>query len=169
MFDGTTNDGDRFVAAVRELRRSVEHGDAGIERIMKAVRREQRIRRRLFPALVAAICGIVVSVVVWRIAVTLPNPNRLAESPRANSFVQFVYVGAAAQEVSLVGSFNNWDPQANPLRRDNTEGVWVAEVRLPPGHHEYAFNVDGHWVPDADAPLGASDEFGIANSVILVQ
>lgn len=169
MPDKRPADTDRFGRAVHVLRQPVPGDDLAIQRIMHAVRRS-----RVVPALprravlAAAIAAVLATTMVWRFGFS-PTTQIQQVSTSERTFVQFVYVGPQAQAVSLVGSFNDWDPSANPLRQDGTHGVWTAEVPLKRGHHEYAFNVDGRWVPDYDAPLGASDEFGVANSVILVQ
>jgi 1,4-alpha-glucan branching enzyme len=135
---------------------------------MRAVYRDRSGRWWWRAAAAAAIAAtIIVTAGLWRL-VTTEGPRPVAGHD-SSSFVQFVYVGPEAHAVSLVGSFNDWDPRANPLQRDGRAGVWSAEISLPSGHHEYAFNVDGRWVPDDDAPTGASDEFGVTNSVILVQ
>jgi 1,4-alpha-glucan branching enzyme len=134
---------------------------------MHAVRQQQRSPRFHRATIrAAAVLAVVVAAGMWYLVTTVPGTTSVGET---TPFVQFVYVGPEAHAVSLVGSFNDWDPGANPLRREGPEGLWSAEVRLPLGHHEYAFNVDGRWIPDDDAPVGASDEFGVANSVILVQ
>ena len=83
--------------------------------------------------------------------------------------VQFVYVAADASGVSLVGDFNNWDPDATRLQRSTAEGVWSVVVPLRSGRYLYAFVVDGEtWMPDAAAPRGPEDEFGGPRSVLLV-
>lgn len=168
MPDRHSSDTDRFSRAVRELQQPVHGDDFAIQRIMQSVRRQRIVRSSLTrTVLAAALATALATAAVWRF-----GASRAPQEPLTNSeptFVQFVYIGPQAEAVSLVGSFNDWDPQANPLRQDRTQGVWTAEIPLKRGHHEYAFNVDGRWVPDDDAPLGASDEFGVANSVILVQ
>ena len=83
--------------------------------------------------------------------------------------VQFVLVAPGASRVSLVGDFNDWNPEAMPLRRSARDGAWTAEVPLAAGRHIYAFVVDGRdWVPDPNAPLTPGDDFGAPNSVIMV-
>lgn len=169
MSEPTSRNHDRFERALGELRGDVHSDDRDVARIMRAVYRENAARWWRRAGQAAAIAAVMVLAVgFWRFMNVEPPPVAPA-TDLDRSFVQFVYVGPEAQTVSLVGSFNDWDPRANPLRRDGGEGVWSAEVSLPPGHHEYAFNVDGRWVPDDDAPTGASDEFGVTNSVILVQ
>ena len=62
--------------------------------------------------------------------------------------VLFSLVAPEANEVELVGSFNNWDRQHGvPLTR-NSNGVWHAKLDLVPGRHLYKFVIDGMWCPD---------------------
>jgi len=56
--------------------------------------------------------------------------------------VNFFYSNPAAQSVSVIGDFNNWNPLTNPMRR-REDGWWFAEVPLTHGHHHYVFLVDG--------------------------
>lgn len=82
--------------------------------------------------------------------------------------VQFVFVSADARQVSLVGSFNDWDVNATPLKL-SPDGMWSVEVPLEPGRHVYSFVVDGkQWVPDSTAPRAPADELGISNSIVYV-
>ncbi|MGH7629580.1 MAG: isoamylase early set domain-containing protein [Gemmatimonadales bacterium] len=83
--------------------------------------------------------------------------------------VRFVLAAPGANNVALIGDFNNWDPAATPLRRAGRAGVWVVDVALAPGRHEYGFLIDGReWRPDPAAPRGAENEYGPANSVVTV-
>jgi 1,4-alpha-glucan branching enzyme len=52
-----------------------------------------------------------------------------------------------AEQVSVVGDFNNWESQKHPLRKD-ANGVWVCQMPLPAGQYAYSFVVDGVWQPD---------------------
>jgi hypothetical protein len=82
--------------------------------------------------------------------------------------VRFELAAPRASHVMLVGSFNEWNPTATPLVRDAATGKWVVSLRLPPGRHVYAFVVDGDVTADPAAPRAADDDFGSANSVVLV-
>jgi hypothetical protein len=82
--------------------------------------------------------------------------------------VRFELAAPRASRVMLVGSFNEWNPAATPLVRDVASGKWVVSLRLPPGRHVYAFVVDGDVTADPTAPRAADDDFGSANSVVLV-
>lgn len=69
--------------------------------------------------------------------------------------------------VFVAGTFNDWHPTANPMNALG-EGRWIAELRLPPGRHEYCLIVDGEWIPDPLAPETVPNPFGGANSVLHV-
>ena len=82
--------------------------------------------------------------------------------------VRFELSAPTASRVALVGSFNEWNPVATPLQRDPATGKWIVSLRLPAGRHVYAFVVDGDVTADPAAPRAADDDFGSANSVLLV-
>jgi 1,4-alpha-glucan branching enzyme len=94
----------------------------------------------------------------------------LGRSPAADGpapvTVRFVLVAPDAHQVTVAGTFNQWDAAATPLVRSGTAGVWTATLSLPAGEHQYAFVVDGaRWVPDPSAPA-VNDGFGRRNSVL---
>lgn len=49
-----------------------------------------------------------------------------------------------AKEVFVVGTFNDWTTDTNPLRRDR-DGLWSATLSLAPQRHEFKFIIDGAW------------------------
>lgn len=49
-----------------------------------------------------------------------------------------------AAQVLLAGSFNDWKPEATPMKR-RANGQWEASLELLPGHYEYKFVADGIW------------------------
>lgn len=80
----------------------------------------------------------------------------------------------SAAQAFVAGSFNEWRPDATPMRRDG-DGRWVADVPVPPGRHEYKFVVDGSWccAVGPDGPLeqiegGVPNAMGTSNRVIEV-
>lgn len=72
---------------------------------------------------------------------------------------------AAAAEVFVAGTFNNWNPGAKPMQRTAT-GEWSVELQLEPGRHEYLFVADGCWLPDPKALDRVENPYGGHNSVI---
>ncbi len=73
------------------------------------------------------------------------------------------------QTVSVVGSFNGWSHEANPLADPDGDGTWEATLDLEPGVYSYKFLVDGRaWYPDPAAREQADDNFGGVNSLVRV-
>ncbi|EKD81837.1 MAG: hypothetical protein ACD_39C01617G0002 [uncultured bacterium] len=80
---------------------------------------------------------------------------------------EFTYENAAATKVSIVGNFNNWNKDANPLTKEN--GIWKTHLNLKPGKHEYQFVVnDTDWVVDPKQEIAVKNKFEGMNSVIEV-
>lgn len=68
--------------------------------------------------------------------------------------------------VSLVGDFNSWNPDSQPLK--NSNGLWKTTVSLSPGRYEYRFFVDGKWQNDPDCTSCVSNPFGSENCIIIL-
>jgi Glycogen recognition site of AMP-activated protein kinase len=125
-------------------------------RVMTAL---ERRRRRFRPWLLAPALAAAAALVLW-LRPASPPPSLSASLVT----VRFVLVAPEARQVSLAGTFNQWNPQATPLIRAGN--VWTATLTLPAGQHQYAFVVDGaRWVPDPGAPA-VDDGFGRRNSVL---
>ncbi|NNF06642.1 MAG: hypothetical protein HKN21_07765 [Candidatus Eisenbacteria bacterium] len=76
---------------------------------------------------------------------------------------------SGAQRVTVAGSFNGWNMDANPLTDDNKDGVWEATIEIPSGEHHYKFVVNGsQWLTDESAASFVDDGFGGKNSVVNV-
>jgi Glycogen recognition site of AMP-activated protein kinase len=73
---------------------------------------------------------------------------------------------SSARKVYLAGDFNNWDPAALLMKKQ--EGGWVFPVHLAPGKHLYKFIVDGEWILDPDNKLWEENEHHTGNSVIWI-
>ena len=66
-----------------------------------------------------------------------------AAQPRAvPGAVEFAFVQPGAGRVSLVGDFNGWSKEENPMSR-GADGVWTTRRGLAPGIFQYLFLVDG--------------------------
>jgi hypothetical protein len=84
-------------------------------------------------------------------------------------YVRLAYVPAnpSVDKVTVVGSFNNWDPEATPLQRQ--DGVWSTVLVLAPGSYEYMFFENGaRWVTDPLAVQTTDDGFGGSNAILEV-
>lgn len=62
--------------------------------------------------------------------------------------VLFSLVAPEANDVELIGSFNEWDREHGVTLKRNPNGVWHATLDLPPGRHLYKYVIDGVWLPD---------------------
>lgn len=72
-------------------------------------------------------------------------------------------------EVSVIGSFNNWDPEATPMER-GASGIWEATIILEPGRYSYKFLIDNRVkITDPSSESQESDGFGGTNSVLIVR
>ncbi|HEX2967158.1 MAG TPA: isoamylase early set domain-containing protein [Syntrophorhabdaceae bacterium] len=79
----------------------------------------------------------------------------------------FRFEAPEAQQVSVVGCFNNWDPRANFLESDGN-GVWSCTLSIEPGEHEYRFIVDGMWCDDPDNLMRRPNGLGTENCVLVI-
>lgn len=87
----------------------------------------------------------------------------------ANGRLLFVFHDDAAETVSLAGSFNGWNPNATPLKRD-LAGLWSTEITAPrAGRFEYKFVINGQrWIEDPSNGMKAPDHLGGLNSLLLI-
>jgi len=69
-----------------------------------------------------------------------------------------------AEEVILMGDFNDWNPKKHPMRKGRN-GVWIKSVIISPGRYEYKFLVDGHWKEDLQNGQTCMNCFGTYNNI----
>jgi 5'-AMP-activated protein kinase regulatory beta subunit len=81
--------------------------------------------------------------------------------------VKMSFARAKANTVSLVGDFNQWDPNKHPMKQSE-EGIWEKIVVLHPGNYEYKFLVDGKWENDPQNPDSSYNQFGTLNNILNV-
>ncbi len=85
--------------------------------------------------------------------------------------IEFEYCNAAdsVRSVSLVGDFNGWQKNVDPLQKDSS-GYWRIVKHLTPGSFEYQFLVNGkHWIFDARNPRRVSNYINTGlNSVLTI-
>jgi len=179
----------------QELRKPVAVSSSFDARVMRAVRQLPRHARfRLWSRLTTP-RSVTVTPLSWGLlAASLAlfallgamhassDINRIAK-PFANALfpkgaggspdqrVQFVLVAPDAKKVSVVGDFNGWDAShALYQAKHRGGGVWSVTAQVPVGHHRYSFVVDDSvWVSDPTAPRVVDNDFGVANSTIVVQ
>lgn len=88
---------------------------------------------------------------------------------QVSSGLRFQLLYPEAKAVSLVGSFNNWDPTAH-LLLENSPGFWSITLSLPEGRYQYQFVIDQTlWMPDPWAEEPIDDGFGQKNSLLIVE
>ena len=184
MDEGARLEADGFADAIAAYAGRIRAPGSEVDRaVMAAVRsRPAPTQSRTFwrwflqphainvrPALAAA--AAVALVVLGAAVVTLqriPAPAQLAAEP-GTVLVRFELVAPDAREVTLAGSFNNWNPEGIQLARSGATGLWTGTVALQPGEHQYLFVIDGaRWIPDPSAHAQVEDGFGQENSVIIV-
>jgi len=74
-----------------------------------------------------------------------------------------------AQNVVLVGDFNEWNSNATPMKKSRKSGVWKADVQLTSGEYEFRYLVnESQWLNDEQAPT-VQNTFGSENSVAKVE
>lgn len=88
-------------------------------------------------------------------------------SPSSRVPVTVSFVHPTARTVFIAGTFNDWNPQAEPLHALGN-GRWLKETTLPPGLYEYRFVVDGEWQADPSAHASVVNPYGGANSLLQV-
>ena len=79
----------------------------------------------------------------------------------------FEYYAPEAVRVQLVGSFNQWDLHATPLKKDR-QGKWKVTLNLAPGRYEYRYLVDENWQNDQRPVECVPNTFGSWNCVLEV-
>ncbi|OIO57181.1 MAG: hypothetical protein AUJ47_12530 [Candidatus Marinimicrobia bacterium CG1_02_48_14] len=109
---------------------------------------------------------------VWKIPpiefAALPPMDYVGVHDRLDGTVTFALLAPAKRFVALIGSFNNWDGQANLLAFDSTRNIWWTNLALADGTHEYMYLLDG--TKKVGDPFGNfvhwTDQFGNPNSSI---
>ncbi len=79
--------------------------------------------------------------------------------------IQFILEAVDAKKVSLVGEFNDWNPDADPMQIDES-GKWTKTKMLLPGRLEYKFWVDGQWIQDPENLRVCPNCFGTQNNIV---
>lgn len=154
----------RLDAGMDELDFSDESIDVSDEVMLRVERERTRRRfpqRRLTPIVAAA-------AVLTVVAATLLG--LLAFGPRGPEtvVVRFELSAPEAEQVALVGDFNDWEPGRSRLEDLDGDGVWEIEVELEQDRvYTYNFLVnDSEWIADPSAETQVRDSFGGEKSVL---
>ena len=112
-------------------------------------------------------CGPAISVLSTRplIQEFKPNKKKMKKSTTGKRRVTFKIVAPGATEVSVAGTFNDWDQASHPLKKGKGKGVYTRMMYLPKGDHEYKYSVDGEWILDPDSETIANS-FGTENNIL---
>ncbi len=80
----------------------------------------------------------------------------------------FQYRDSRPKTVSIVGSFNRWDPEAHPMNKGKNN-TWEIMISLDPGEYFYKYVVDGRPIRDPNNPNFVDDGQGGKNSMLIVK
>lgn len=76
---------------------------------------------------------------------------------------------SGAERAWVVGEFNDWSTDSHPLQRA-ADGSLETVIALAPGAYRYRFYLgEGRWENAWDADAYAANEFGGADSVVVVR
>jgi len=96
---------------------------------------------------------------IHKIDADTPGPVQVTFSLTANIL---------AEQVHLVGDFNDWDPLATPMRQDRSGGDWQVTLQLAPDCcYRFRYLVDGRqWLNDWHADDFLENPYGSYDSVV---
>ena len=98
---------------------------------------------------------------------SLGNSNPRLSAKKTVRPTNFICIAPGAAAVSLIGDFNDWHPNANPMHQ-HFDGSWQIQFPLSHGHHHYAFYADGNILLDPKAHGVGRDTEGRKVSLIAV-
>ena len=81
--------------------------------------------------------------------------------------INFFCIAPDARLVTIVGDFNDWHPEATPMKK-HVDGSWQLQLPLNHGHHHYQFLIDGKPTLDPRAQGIARNEKNEKVSLIAV-
>ncbi len=95
------------------------------------------------------------------------NPNLKLPKGIRQKEVVFEYYAPMAEKVHVSGTFNAWNLEDSPLKKDKS-GKWKTTLLLPLGRYEYRYLVDGSWENDQRPVECVPNAFGSWNCVVTV-
>lgn len=101
------------------------------------------------------------------------TPRKAAAKSRTSASagrkkVQFSITANAGSDVSVAGSFSDWQTLALVSQGKGASQVYTRSLFLPPGHYEYKFVVNGEWMTDPQCPDSATNSYGTTNSLLKI-
>lgn len=88
---------------------------------------------------------------------------------QAKGGVVFTVCFPSARTVQIAGTFNNWQPQQNPMEKISDKGFWQAKLPLAKGTYSYRLVVDGQWQQDPNNSSTEPNPYGSLNSILTVK
>ncbi|MFP4055128.1 MAG: alpha-amylase family glycosyl hydrolase [Phycisphaerae bacterium] len=73
----------------------------------------------------------------------LPFPGAMQDR---HGKIHFAVYAPGKDSVHLIGDFNDFDRQADPLEQVSDQGLWTVSKQLPEGDHAYQYVIDGDLV-----------------------
>jgi 1,4-alpha-glucan branching enzyme len=107
------------------------------------------------------------SIFIDKATAPVSAPRAAAPGQAVRRAVRFGLELFGARKVSVVGTFNQWNPEAMPLRCVGGS-KWFRYVPLDTGRHEYRFVVDGKWMDDPKAREFIPNPQGGQNAVLQI-
>ncbi len=96
-----------------------------------------------------------------------PGPLNRYSAKKIARPVNFICLAPEAKKVSVIGDFNDWHPDALPMKQQH-DGAWLVQAQLSHGHHHYQFLIDDKAQLDPRAQGVATNEKGEKVSLIAV-
>ncbi len=84
------------------------------------------------------------------------------------SYVEFRIYNENASYISVIGDFNNWNPENDVLIK-GSDNIWRLKKRLTRGQYRYMFLVDGTWSVDLYNKDSASNDVGKICSLLTIE
>ncbi len=87
---------------------------------------------------------------------------------REDGRIEFAYFRPGADRVAIAGDFNQWQPAAHAMTRDD-RGWWRLNLDLPDGEYRFKYVVNDHlWEADFAAYGVEQTELGGWTSVLYI-
>ncbi|MFA4947988.1 MAG: isoamylase early set domain-containing protein [Candidatus Krumholzibacteriia bacterium] len=104
-----------------------------------------------------------------RLSVVQNSRKKEAPAPEQLEDAVVKYTNPRASEVSIIGSFNNWDAGATPMKKEG-KGAWTVTLHLRAGKYPYKFLVNRKQkIADPANAAAEPDGFGGSNSILEVK